>query len=85
MKFLDKYLLTVDKLLWVPAGTSDKGTPPDTYETFGMRGTVPARVGAEGRGHPLRFFASYANRTCDICRLFYLLRKMNSPGIRCIY
>ena len=22
---------------------------------------------------------------CDICRLFYLLRKMNSPGIRCIY
>ena len=33
----------------------------------------------------LWFYFRYLQPTCDICRLFYLLRKMNSPGIRCIY
>ena len=36
------------------------------------------------RGKMTMGFLSWS-KSCDICRLFYLLRKMNSPGIRCIY
>ena len=34
---------------------------------------------------PVYSFCNPCQVPCDICRLFYLLRKMNSPGIRCIY
>ena len=36
----------------------------------------------KSRGHPCS--TNYL-RACDICRLFYLPRRMNFPGIRCIY